>query len=124
MPNGLTPGDAIWMRFPYSDPPKNKLCLCICIEEHIFLIISSRAYSAAPADSQIALHKEDLDVLSHRSFLDTSKYYDNFPPQEIARGIRGGVCPLSQPARARIKHIVSGQWYLIERVRKKILNNL
>ena len=124
MPSGLTPGDAIWMRFPYSDPPKHKLCLCVCVEENIFLIVSSKAYSASPADSQIALYKEDLAFLSHQSFLDASKYYDNFPPQEIARGISDGVCPLSQSARARIKHIVSGQRYLIERVKKKILSNL
>jgi len=124
MPSGLTPGDAIWMNFPYSDPPKKKLCLCICVEENIFLIVSSKAYRGAPADSQLTLYTEDLAALSHQSFLDTSKYYDSFPPQEIARGIRGGVCPLSQPARDRIKHIVSGQRYLIERVKKKILNNL
>ena len=124
MPSGLTPGDAIWMRFPYSDPPKKKLCLCVCIEENIFLVVSSKAYSRAPADSQIRLYEEDLAVLSHQSFLDASKYYDDFSPQEIANGIRNGVCSLSQSARARIKHVVSGQRYLIERVKKKILNNL
>ena len=124
MPSGLTPGDAIWMRFPHSDPPKNKLCLCACIEDNIFLIISSKEYRAAPADSQIAIYKEDLAILDHRSFLDVSKYYDGFSSQEIERGIRNGVHPLSAPARARIKHIVSGQPYLIERVKKKVLANL
>ena len=124
MPGGLTPGDAIWMRFPHSRPPKNKICLCVCIEDNIFLIINSKAYSAAPADSQIALYKEDLAILEHHSFLDVSKYYDGFPPEEIARGIRHGAFPLSPSARARIKHIVGGQPYLIERVKKKILNNL
>ena len=124
MPGGLKPGDAIWMRFTYSNPPKKKICLCVCVEDNIFLIISSKAYSGAPADSQVALHKEDLAILEHSSFLDVSKYYDGFSPQEIARGIRDGVHSLSPSARARIKHIVSGQPYLIERVKRKILNNL
>jgi len=124
MPSGLKPGDAIWMRFPHSDQPKNKICLCICSEDNIFLIISSEPYSWAPADSQITIYKSELGILSKDSQLDVSKYYDDFSLQEIGRGIQKGAYPLSDSARSRIKHCVQNQRYLIERVKKKILANL
>jgi hypothetical protein len=124
MPGGLTPGDALWLRFLHSAPPKNKICLCICVEEGIFLVISSKPYKAAPADSQVAVYPEDLSILTHTSYLDVSKCYDDFPPHEIARGISRGICPLSVAARARIKQIVNSQPYLLARVKKKILQQL
>lgn len=124
MSGGLTPGDALWLRFPYSTPPKNKICLCICVEDGIFLVVNSKPYKAAPADSQITLYPEDVAILEHKSYLDVSKYYSGFPPEEIARGISRGVQPLSNAARAKIKHIVSSQPYLIERVKRKVLRNL
>lgn len=124
MPSGLTPGDAIWIRFPHSDPPKSKICLCVCADEGVFLIISSKPYKAAPADSQVAIYPEDLAILEHTSYLDVSKHYDDFPAHEVARGIDKGVFSLSVSARNKIKHIVGGQPYLIERVKKKILGNL
>ncbi len=124
MSNGLRPGEAIWMRFPYSEPPKNKLCLCVCVEDNIFLLVNSKAFRAAPADSQIALFTEDLSCLVHKSFLDVSKSYDDFPIKEIERGINRGVYSLVISARNRIKHAVGGQPYLAERVKKKILSNL
>ena len=124
MSGSLNPGDALWLRFPHSDPPKNKICLCICVEEGFFLVISSKPYRAAPADSQVALYPEDLAILEHKSYLDTSKHYDDFLPHEIAKGISRGVYPLSNEARAKIKHIVSSQGYLSNRVKKKVLQNL
>jgi hypothetical protein len=120
----LNPGDALWLRFSHSNPPKNKICLCVCVEEGIFFVISSKPYKAAPADSQITIYPEELSILAHTSFLDVSKSYVGFSPAEIARGISRGVHHLSDSARAKIKHIVSGQGYLIERVKKKVLQNL
>jgi hypothetical protein len=124
MSGGLKPGDALWIRFPHSEPPKSKICLCVCVEENIFLVISSKPYKAAPADSQLAIYPEELSILDHTSYLDTSKYYDDFPLREIEKGIRKGVHPLSRSAREKIIYAVSGQPYLMERVKKKILRNL
>lgn len=112
------------MRFPYSSPPKKKLCLCVCSGENIFLIISSEAYRAAPADSQLAIFKEELTALTRQSYIDVSKYYDSFSPEAIAKGVEQGVHVLAQSARSRIKHCVADQPYLPGHVKKAILKNL
>jgi hypothetical protein len=122
---GLNPGDAILIRFPHSDPPKKKICVCVCVDENIFLVISSKAYAAAPADSQIKIFKKELDLLQYDSYLDASKYYEDFSPKEIERAVLSpGVFSLSKSARDRIKYRIGTQPYLIERVKKKIMNNL
>ena len=120
----LNPGEAVMLRFKNSNPPKNKICLCICIETGTFLIISSKPYTAAPADSQIRIFKEELTILEHDSYLDVSKYYDDFTEEDIRKGVAYGVHALSKSARDKIKHAVAGQRNLIKRVKNMILNNL
>lgn len=120
----INPGEAVMLRFKNSNPPKNKICLCVCIETGTFLIISSKPYTAAPADSQIKIFKDELGILDHDSFLDVSKYYDDFTEEDIKDGIDRGVFPLSESAKGKIKHIVGGQGYLIKRVKKMVLENL
>ncbi len=65
----LAPGDVLKIYFDYSNPPKTKICLCICIERGVFLTINSKPYSAAPADSQIKIFKEELSILKYDSYI-------------------------------------------------------
>lgn len=123
MPDGLRPGDAVWLRFPFSEPPKNKICVCVCVEENVFLIVSTRAYRFAPADSQLRIFEAELGILEYDSYIDVSKSY-TFPAEVIAKGVAKGTYPLADSARARIKHAVETQPYLPERIKKKILENL
>lgn len=115
----LAPGEVALISFPFSNPPKDKFCLCICIESGLYFIISSKAHKWAPGDSQVKIFKEELGCLSYDSWLDVSKAYrlplpnGNFDKWELARS-----------AISRIKLAVEGQSYLPENQKQQVLDNL
>lgn len=119
----VQPGEVIRLRFPHSNPPKIKICLCICIEQGLFLVISSAPYRAAPADSQITIFQSELECLQHDSWLDTSKAYE-LDTHTVELGAAAGVFRLADSARARIKHHVTGQPYLTAEQKALVLANL
>jgi len=115
----LVPGEVALIRFPYSNPPKQKICLCICINDKLYFVISSKAYAWAPADSQIKIFKEELECLEYDSWLDVSKtYYLTLPAGKIEKWV------LAKSAITRIKKAVEGQNYLPDRQKKLVLSNL
>lgn len=116
-------GQAAFLRFQFSDPPKIKICLCICIEQGLFFIISSKPYRWAPPDSQLTIFKEELGCLDHDSYLDISKAYE-FDPHVISKGVEKGVYTLAPTALSRIKNALSLQNYLPEEQRIKAISNL
>lgn len=119
----IKPGEVTILRFPYSNPPKPKICLCICIDQGLFFIISTAPYKWAPPDSQLKIFKEELSCLDYDSYLDVSKAYE-FDPHTIEKGVTGGVYSLAPSALTRIKNALNGQSYLPEVQRSKALSNL
>lgn len=119
----IQPGDVVRILFPYSDPPKRKICLCVCIEAGLFLVISSDPYRRAPADSQITVFKQELACLEYDSVLDASKAY-RFEMATIQEATKGGVFRLADSALERIKFRVQGQGYLPREHKRLVLDNL
>lgn len=118
----MNPGQVIKIQFPYSDPPKLKYCLGICLRENLFFVISSNAYRWAPPDSQITIYKNELACLNYDSFLDVSKTYA-FSAEEIAQAEKKGIFDLSPDAIKRIRSRVAGQSYLPKEQKDKVLEN-
>lgn len=100
----VLPGEVALLKFPYSDPPKQKFCLCVCLETSHFLVISSKHYPWAAASTQMKIFKEELGALSHESWLDMSTLY----AIEIPRGAAVKKWPLKKSAIQRILHAVPG----------------
>ena len=121
--NLMSPGDVIRIRFPYSDPPKQKISLCICLDHGLFFIISTKKYQWAPADSQITIFKEELGCLDYDSYLDVSKAYE-IDSAIISKGVAGGVFRLADSALNRIVFAISSQGYLPENQKRLALANL
>lgn len=119
----ISAGDVVVARFPYSNPPKNKFCICICPNELLFLVINSKFYRFAGADSQIRIFKEELNLLEYDSYIDTSKAYC-LDVCIVQKGLENGVSSLSVKTRERIKFHVKSQGYLPEYQKKLVLENL
>lgn len=119
----VRPGDAVRLLFPHSNPPKRKICICVCIREGLFLVVNSRPYGRAPADSQLKVFKEELACLEYDSFLDASKTY-RFETAAIREAAKGGVFRLAASALERIKSRIEGQGYLPREHKGLILANL
>ena len=119
----ISSGDVIVARFPYSNPPKNKFCICICPNELLFLVINSKFYRFAGADSQIRIFRDELSLLEYDSYIDTSKAYC-LDACGVQKGVENGVYPLSSDTRSKIKFHVETQGYLPEHQKKLVLKNL
>jgi hypothetical protein len=114
----LNPGECAFIEFPYSTPPKTKICLCICVHASLFFVISTLPFKNAPADSQIKIFKEELGCLEYDSWLDVSKAYSLPLPEKITKKWM-----LQSSALQRITMAVRSQRYLAEAQKQLVLDN-
>jgi hypothetical protein len=79
-----------------TKPPKNKIILCVCAAENLFLWINTKP---RPHDvGQLALTATDHDALTHNCYLDCSRV-TTFTA-ELASALHRG--PISETLAARI----------------------
>lgn len=116
----ILPGQVLRLGFPFSEPPKEKYCLCICPASRLFFVINSKQYRFAPADSQIVLFQAELSCLRHDSYLDVSKVYE-FEQRLIDHGAKAGVYSLGRSALERVLFRVRSQRFLPARQQELVL---
>jgi hypothetical protein len=82
---------------PYTKPPKEKICLCVCDVKPLFFFINTKPSFIAGASVQI--DPSDSASLTHVSHVDLSNVV-TFQPTEIAAAQARDL--LSEPATLRI----------------------
>jgi hypothetical protein len=117
---GLQPGEVVLLKFPYSTPPKNKFCLCVCREGRKFFVISTDPYPWSAASSQVKIFKEELGALAHDSWLDMSTVYEIEAPRNA--GLEKW--PLARSAIGRILHGIGSVSTLSKKQRECIASSL
>jgi len=120
----LSPGDVIKARFPYSNPPKFKYLLAVCVTSQLFMVISSNPYKFAPADSQIEAFQGELECLEHDSWVDGKALYE-IPVGAIRSAVESGdVWRPESSLIERIKRRVGESRHLPGSQIKMVLANL
>lgn len=84
----MTPGHLYVIHTTLASPPKDKLTICICAADTLFVWINTEARRHGVG--QFPLKKGDHSALSHDCHLDLSRV-TTFPPRELSKALDRGV---------------------------------
>ncbi len=68
-----------------TKPPKDKLTICVCIEQNLFMWFNTRPRSHG--HGQLFIEAAEHPALTHDCYLDCSRV-TSFPPRELAAALQ------------------------------------
>ncbi|MCH7936253.1 MAG: hypothetical protein IH994_04065 [Proteobacteria bacterium] len=112
-------GDVVVVYCRLVDPPHDKIAVCFSSEHNLYFFINSQA--RRPPEAQVFVRENELDCLSHDSYIDTG-FPITFDDTEMTSLRNRG--QVSDEIKAQVKVAVKDHGLLIEYHRKMVETNL